>query len=247
MHVEKYTRNAVGHLLLHYNRKAQGIGNKEIDRDRSVGNYNLAPERDINDIDYYRLRLAQVKCQNRADVKTLCDWIITLPKQSFTQEEEKAFFCVAYQFMAGRYGEANVVSAWVHKDEGGQPHLHFCFVPVCIDKKKGIEKVSAKEVLTRHELQEIHKDMAAYMEKRFGRDIGILNGATAGGNKTVAELKVREVKAQVEALDAVKRGSLMECVQAIRSRPQIIATITRAINIVMGKEKEPERRKERER
>lgn len=238
MHVEKYTRNAVGHLLRHYSREEQHIGNKSVERNRSWENYNLAPVRDLSDIDYYRLRLSKVKCQNRADVKTLCDWIITLPKQPFTEKEEQTFFRHAYQFMEKRYGESNVISAWVHKDEMGQPHLHFCFIPICIDKKKGIEKVAAKEVLTRTELRSIHKDMAIYMEKRFWRDIGILNGATAGGNRSVAELKENEVRAQLEVLEAVKKQSLMECVQAIKNRPQIVAIVTKAIRIAMGEEAE---------
>lgn len=80
--------------------------------------------------------------------------------------------------------------------------------------------------------------MAIYMEKRFWRDIGILNGATAGGNRSVAELKENEVRAQLEVLEAVKKQSLMECVQAIKNRPQIVAIVTKAIRIAMGEEAE---------
>lgn len=77
MHVDKFARTAVGHMLKHYSRDAAHFGNEQIDRSRSCFNYNLAPDREKADIDYYKERLSKVKCQKRADVKTLCDWIIT--------------------------------------------------------------------------------------------------------------------------------------------------------------------------
>ena len=100
MHVDKFARTAVGHMLKHYSRDAAHFGNEQIDRSRSCFNYNLAPDREKADIDYYKERLSKVKCQKRADVKTLCDWIITLPKVDFTEREEARFFQEAYQFMA---------------------------------------------------------------------------------------------------------------------------------------------------
>lgn len=239
MHVEKYPKTAVGHMLRHYNRNVMNFGNKDIDHLKSDFNYNLAPHRGMEDIAYYRERLSQVKCQNRTDVKTLCDWVITLPKADFTEEQERKFFQSAYDFMAKRYKEDNVISAWVHKDEAGQPHLHFCFIPVCIDKKKGIEKVSAKEVLNRNELRNIHKEMSEHMEKALGRDVGILNGATVGGNKTVMELKSKELQREVKALEEIRKQSVIELAQTIKNTPKILSDITRAIKIAMGKEKPP--------
>lgn len=45
--------------------------------------------------------------------------------------EERRFFRLCYDFLAQRYGgEQNVVTATVHRDESGESHLHFCFVPV---------------------------------------------------------------------------------------------------------------------
>lgn len=234
MHVEKFVKSAVGHMLQHYNRLAVNYGNEAIDCLRSDLNYNLAPKRDVNDFTYYHQRLSQVKCQNRADVKTLCSWIITLPKQDLTEGQERKFFQTAYDFMAKRYGEQNIISAWIHKDEAGQPHLHFAFIPVCIDKKRGIEKVSAKEVLTRNELRVIHKEMSRHMEQVFGRDIGILNGATAGGNKAIAELKAKELKADISALEMVKSQSIEALAQTIKKRPKTLTDITKAVRIAAG-------------
>lgn len=234
MHVEKLKKTVVGHMLQHYNRMAVNYGNKCIDHLCSDLNYNLAPKRDVDDFSYYKQRLSQVKCQNRADVKTLCDWIVTLPKQDFTEAEEKKFFQTAYNFMAKRYGEKNIISAWVHKDESGQPHLHFAFIPICLDRKKHIEKVSAKEVITRNDLRVIHKEMSKHMEQVFGRDIGILNGATAGGNKTIAELKAKELKADISTLEMVKGQSIEALAQTIKKRPKTLTDITKAVRIAAG-------------
>ena len=71
MHVDKFARTAVGHMLKHYSRDAAHFGNEQIDRSRSCFNYNLAPDREKADIGYYKERLSKVKCQKRADVKTL--------------------------------------------------------------------------------------------------------------------------------------------------------------------------------
>ena len=68
----------------------------------------------------------------------------------------------------------NVISAYVHFDEV-TPHMHYTFVPVVEDKKKGGYKLSAKEAITREELRTFHKDLSNHMERVFGRDVGILN------------------------------------------------------------------------
>ena len=57
LHVEKFNKNAVGHMLQHYNRLAVNYGNEAIDCLRSDLNYNLAPKRDVNDFTYYHQRL----------------------------------------------------------------------------------------------------------------------------------------------------------------------------------------------
>jgi uncharacterized protein YpbB len=53
-----------------------------------------------------------------------------------------------------------------------QPHMHFAFVPVTKDKKKGNFKVSVKEVITKSDLKSFHQDLSDVMKKHFGRDIG---------------------------------------------------------------------------
>jgi hypothetical protein len=194
-HLQKHSRAATGHLCAHYDRSADNIGNKDIDPERSGLNYNLGPSRDGRQVDYIRQRCGEVKCHNRKDVNVLCTWVVTAPK-GLPEADQGKFFQEAYGFMAGRYGgNKNVVSAYVHMDEV-TPHMHFAFVPV-VDGRDG-QKVSAKEVVNRRDLQTFHADLSRHMAAAFGRDVGILNEATADGNRTVAEMKKQSAAIDVE-------------------------------------------------
>lgn len=188
-HVEKYKASALGHMLAHYNRSTPA--NKDIDRSRTEQNYNLAPERgDL--LNFINARLADgVKVQQRADVIKLCDWVVTMPKD-LPGEKEQAFFANTYDFLVNKYGEKNMVSAYVHKDES-TPHMHFAWLPIVKEKKNkkrlGQEKLSAKECITRSDLQKFHQQLQDYLEQKLNCQVKILNEATKDGNKSIADLK----------------------------------------------------------
>lgn len=193
-HVEKYGRGATGHLTAHYERlqDAEGnyikFGNQEIDPEKTPENYNLAPERDIKQGEFIRQRCSEVQCLKRKDVNVMCSWVVTAPAELAGSGDERKFFQETYNFLQAKYGSENVISAHVHKDET-TPHMHFAFVPVVRDKKTGKEKVSAKECLTLAELKTFHGELARHHEQAFGHDVGILNEATKGGNRSIEELK----------------------------------------------------------
>ena len=192
MHVEKYPRGALGHMFAHYDRSHPGSESK-IDSTKTHLNYNAAQnDQPLPQKEFVEQRLSQIKVHKRKDVNIFCDWVITAPK-TLEEHEYDTFFREAYRFMSERYGKENVISAYVHMDES-QPHMHFAFIPVTIDKKKHKPKLCAKEVITKRELITIHKDMTKYMQEVFGRDIKILNGATELGNVTVQELRSNKEK-----------------------------------------------------
>ena len=203
--VDKFTRATTGHLCAHYERAQDEngeyirFGNQNIDVDKTPLNYNLAPEHEDGQVEFIRKRTSEVKCLNRADVNVMCSWVVTLP-HGFSRDRE--FFEETYKFLSEKYGEKNVISAYVHMDEK-QPHMHFSFVPVVIGKN-GKEKVSAKELLTKTELQRFHPALHTALEHALGLDVPVLNGATVGGNRTVAELKAEE--AIIIAQEATKRA-----------------------------------------
>jgi hypothetical protein len=151
---------------------------------------------------YFKQRLSEVHVYNRKDVVVLCGWIITAPRD-LPPEYHERFFRECYAFLNDRYGGVkNCVTGNVHMDES-QPHMHYTFTPIVPDKKRGGEKVCAKEVLTREELRSFHPDLQAYLTKK-GIPAKIINGATAAGNRTVAQLK-RE-RAERERTREVERG-----------------------------------------
>ena len=136
---------------------------------------------------------------------------MTLPEKIKKEGDQELFFKETYDFLEKKYGKENVVSSYVHLDET-TPHMHFAFIPVVIDKKRGDLKVSAKELITRKHLQEFHPKLENHMAKVFGRDIGILNEATKAGNKSIGELKGETIRMELETLKNDLQASKRELV-----------------------------------
>lgn len=204
MHIEKYNRNAVGHMLEHYERnpkiyKTQGHINPELKH----LNYTIGND-ELKGMDKYQKILATpgLKVMNRADVNTMIDVILTLPRaEYFPQERYKEFFEVGYQFLLNKFcngKEDNLISCTAHLDESkdgeikGQPHIHFCFASV-VENKKGL-RMNASKIVTRSMLRALHKEASDYFYNHFGFDVGILNGATKEGNLTVPQLREQTKK-----------------------------------------------------
>lgn len=192
--VKKFTESAVVNQLRHIERTIAHPENMDIEKDRTVQNYSLLPQREISSYEYYRQRKSELYCYNRTDVKVMAGWIVTAPKDLPMSEMEK-FFNVTYEFLSERYGEKNCVQAVVHNDEGGQPHIHFLFIPAAADKKHGGEKICANDVLNKAELRNFHSALQKYLLD-YGVQANILTGITKtqGGNRTVRELKQENTK-----------------------------------------------------
>lgn len=203
---QKYTRAAIGHLCAHYAREKDKdgnyikFGNQDIDITRTHLNYNLAEEdQKEKQLDFINKRMKDLKCLNRKDVNVMITWVITLPQEmnGKSDEEKKRFFRKSYEFLKNRYGAENVISAYVHMDEG-QPHMHFAFTPVMYDKKKDRYRFNAKLVGSRQDLQSFHKDFDKHLEKEMGYKTGVINGVTEI-NLSTKELK--EVQRRMLDLD----------------------------------------------
>ena len=199
--VEKFSVGAVRNQLRHNRREIEHSGNPDIDPSRQGQDYVLSPDRGMTEYDYFLHRKSELYCYNRDDVKVMAGWIVTAP-QDLDPARYDDFFCATYDFMANRYGKENVVQAIVHDDEGGQPHLHFCFIPVEEDLKheQGC-KICANDVLDRRELRNFHPDLQRYLDEHGLEDAHVMTGVTKrqGGNRTVAQLKAeREQEYQQE-------------------------------------------------
>ena len=135
-----------------------------------------------------------------------------LKEISYTDEQIKQFFELSYKFLSERYGEQNVISAYVHMDET-TPHMHFLFIPIVDDKKWNEKhpdneprvKVCAKELMNMTEMNVFHRVLQEYMDQHSQKGLfPVLNGTTIGGNRTIAELKAKS--ALEEAIDATKHA-----------------------------------------
>lgn len=184
-HMMKHTKASCGHMFAHFDRKAEHISNENLDRTRTPLNYNLATHQQMDQGEFVRQRCSEVHCQNRKDVNVMVSWVITAPKD-LQVEQEKDFFQASYDFLEKKYGKENVVSAYVHMDEA-TPHMHFAFVPVVPDERRGY-KVSAKECVNKAHLATFHEELQKYLQEN---EIGakILNNATREGNKSIRTLK----------------------------------------------------------
>ncbi len=223
MHVEKYPDSAVSNQQRHNNRLIINDKNSDIDIKKTQQfNYSLTPYiKDIpreqyfdrraeikkREYDYYKQRKSEVYCYNRADIKTMAGYVVTLPNEINNQIDEERFFKATVDFFSNRYGAENIISATVHKDESklGSPHMHLDFMPICkIDHDKLMakknhckamenyqEKISANDVLTKRDLQTLHTDLQRYLDSNGIKGRVLVNPEGDGKtvNLSVAQLK----------------------------------------------------------
>ena len=267
-HVAKYTASASGHLTAHYERRQVPVvqesgettmeyirfGNQDIDLTRTHLNYNLAPNHEGGQLAFLEKRLSEVRTLKRADVNVMFCWVTTLPKYESMNKTihvsanedvvSRLFFERTYRFLAERYGEQNIVSSYVHRDEN-RDHMHTGIIPVVEDKKHGGEKLSAKEVVTRADLRSFHEDLERYLDSFGDWHFEVQNDATRDGNKSIAELKrgtaveelarvqadaerqkqeIRRDLERAEAAAAARRKELQKGIEALEEKRDGIYT-----------------------
>ncbi len=187
--VKKFLHGEVFNQIRHIERTIKNPSNPDIDSEKLHLCYKLTPDRGMSAWDYYEQRKSELHCLKRADVNTLAGWVVSLPTD-VPSDMEDLFYYNVYDFLCERYGEKNLIQCTVHKDESGTGHLHFLFIPATLDKKKGVEKICANDVLNRKELRNFHPDLQKYL-KNNGCPGTVQTGITKelGGNRTVMQLK----------------------------------------------------------
>ena len=231
-HLKKNTRGAVPGLAVHFERKTDHHTNKEIDVSKSYLNQELMAD-GSDMLSRFNARLNDVYCMKRDDVKALATWIVTLPEElaEASYEQQSAFFEATTAFLNDRYGQENAVAAVVHYDET-TPHLHYAFVPVVFDDKKSRYKVSAKEVLTRQDLQTFHEDLDQDLKKVLPfYEQGILN------HKTLPFENVAEIKKYNDQFNALKT-ELADVEENIRAKQAVLKITDQALTEVDLAEKQ---------
>ena len=170
--------------------------------------------------------------------KRRCEGVSDLDSQLYPKNSQKRptsnrapFFEATTNFLNERYGQENAVAAVVHYDET-TPHLHYAFVPVVFDDKKSRDKVSAKEVLTRHDLQTFHEDLDQHLKKVLPfYEKGILN------NKTLPFENVAEIKKYNDQFNALK-NELADVEDNIQAKQAVLQITDQALTEVDLAEKQ---------
>lgn len=162
---QKRKAGSVASCERHNERKKEAYkSNPDIDMGRSKNNYHLVnPPRYTYKKDINRM-VAEAGCRVRKDSVMMVETLITASPEfmnSLPPAEQKEYFTMALDFIAGRVGKQNILSAVVHMDEK-TPHMHLCFVPITPEGK-----LSAKALLGNQ--KSLSEWQTAYHERMSAR------------------------------------------------------------------------------
>ena len=203
---EKHKGNPARPLEAHHERqKEQYTSNPDIDTSRSKYNFHIIKPEGR----YYHFiqnRIEQAGCRTRKDSTRFVDTLITASPEFFKKKSPKeiqAFFQRAADFLIGRVGKENIVSAVVHMDEK-TPHLHLVFVPLTEDNR-----LCAKEIIgNRANLTKWQDDFHAYMVEKYP-DLERGESASKTGRKHIPTRLFKQsvnLSKQARAIEATLDG-----------------------------------------
>lgn len=221
--IKKYPRTVVNKIIRHNSRLNKTYGNQDIKPELTERNFAFIDKGYAG----YKERLQELHVMNRKDVKTLCEWVVTMPEKAYLgpenivnlndyQDGERSLegsntYEIAAEltsFLCSRYGKENCIQAIVHVDESGKSHLHFTFIPAVEDPKHGGEKVCANDVINRADLASFHADLRDYLnEQDRNGSLKIHRDKAAGGRMDPDGIEwQRKYRAIGFAGQGVKRG-----------------------------------------
>lgn len=237
--VQKMTAGSVKGIEIHDRReKDHSNTNPDIDFSKSKENYDLCPAGNVNYSQAVKERIASLHLKKavRKDAVVMAQVIVTSDSKFFenaSTDYTREFFQKAYDFLAKRYGEENVISATVHMDER-TPHMHFNFVPVTSDGR-----LCAKDILTPKTLTE---QQDAFYEQ-VGKPYGLQRGEPKDSGKRRTHFETAEFKqyrdAEQQAIKAVERAKEVEQL-AVKETMKAIERVKTAENSVIQAEKKLE-------
>ena len=203
---EKHKGNPARPLEAHHERqKEQYASNPDIDTSRSKYNFHIVkPEGRY--YHFIQSRIEQAGCRTRKDSTRFVDTLVTASPEFFkgkSPKEIQAFFQRAADFLIGRVGKENIVSAVVHMDEK-TPHLHLVFVPLTEDNR-----LCAKEIIgNRANLTKWQDDFHAYMVEKYP-DLERGESASKTGRKHIPTRLFKQavsLSKQARAIEAALDG-----------------------------------------
>ena len=161
----KYKGPEIGQIEAHNERtKEKYASNPDIDPARKHLNYNLLTPPPKYRAEAER-QIREAGCRTRKDSVRLVETLITASPEFFqgkSQQEIRAYFERALEFMKSKQKPDTIISAVVHMDEK-TPHMHLCFVPLTEDGR-----LSAKDILgNKKKLTQWQDEYWSYMVKKY--------------------------------------------------------------------------------
>lgn len=218
--------------------RSHSNSNPDIDFNRTKYNYCICDNTGgISFNKYIDRQIAQRytgKKAIRKDAVRMVRLLFTSDSEFFankTLDEQRRYFQSCYEWAAKRWGAENIISAYVHMDEQGAPHMHLNLVPLTLDGR-----LSAKACIGSGSkaLQSLQDDFY----KSVGVPYGLERGKRAdleNGEKPRRHQKVAEYKASTNYYEREK-NALQATVQALQEQEQAYTDILHAApeNVVEG-------------
>ena len=187
--MEKYKRQEVSPVEEENERdETYQASNPQIDSSRTHLNYHLIlPRKSYMEIINERLSELELKRKIRSDAILMNSFIVTSDGEFFkglNPWEIDEFFRDCVKFFSDKYGEENMISAVVHRDET-TPHMHLNFIPI----NEG--RLSSKSLFDRQKLAQLQTEL----HENIGRKWGLQRGKEGSQTKhlSTAEFKAKKI------------------------------------------------------
>lgn len=207
-HMKKHnTGSSCSGMYSHNERLGESKTNKDIDENKKHLNYELV---NLNHNSYNQIIKNKIKelgygengkKQLRKDAVKMCSWIISSDNDFFKkldEFEEKRFFQESLNFFKNEFGENNIISATVHKDEA-TPHMHLNIMPILNNK------FNCKTLFNKSKLRKIQEELPKYLQSK---GFNILRGKENSQNKHLNEIefKIKKKQEQLNQLDELTKN-----------------------------------------
>jgi hypothetical protein len=166
--IQKFKTQSVRGIQSHDQRERESRSNPDISKDKTPENYKLQDCADYKQAIQGRLKTLESDKAVRKDAVVMAQVLVTSDSaffQGMTLEKQREFFQQSLDFVAGRYGKENMLSATVHMDEK-TPHMHVNLTPI------RDRHLTAKEIFNREEFSKLHTDFHAVVGKKWGLERG---------------------------------------------------------------------------
>lgn len=161
--MQKFKMTDVQGIQKHNQRQGISKSNLDIDYKKSNENYDLMNDGNLKYESEIKQQIGErVKRKTRANSVVLSEFMVTASPEfmeTLLAEEQKKYFEQSLDFLQERYGKQNTLYAVVHHDEK-TPHMHVGIIPITKD-----ERLSAKDIFNRVELQNLQTGFTEHMQQ----------------------------------------------------------------------------------